>query len=999
MWWIFLLLIIVSLLAPLIWAMFRVSKLRFADARGQVIAPEQVPTEVLLRLKNQVDPLVGLGFEYLGMRSEERGGHSYWQVFLSSAGGMVWAVAEENDQGKGRRVSLLSFGSNGQVAITRDGDEAFGEEEPEALRCQKSFGSALEQAEAHAALLTDEMVPVAALDPESFLNRYERLGTQSLDALFEKGWLQETSGSYLKVSVGRLPVAALAWVRHQRQLRKRKKEGTSWLLESNVAADIETGSEREEQLAESTLSNSHAPKELDSAMPVTALTEEELPESLGESAVLEELADLGEEEMASLAGQIQALPVGPIDKVVEEAVSEQGEEKPALEVAEEIEAEDSIRIPEEDGLARDLALYQKQASQKSWSYWLAGFGGRALFFVSILLFALWMVVNGTWGLGIVCLGISALLAHEAGHALVMLARRSWDWSFFVFPVPHPMSAQRWQVKGGWGEFVTILAGPLPGLVFGWVILFRAYLGQPVSDLMLDAALAAVVVNSVTLLPFLPLDGGRLLDLAFLRRIPQLRGFGLVVTGLAFCVLAFLWKSPIAGTLGLLMWFGIPAARRKSKLLPWFRANSKEESDERVTTAYAIVREHSRRKSFNGVFGIARLDEFMGLGQAKPLGVAGGIIALFILALTALAPLAIPAVGLARNGQDWFEAQSQAEGLALEYLGPLRPVKESENSEKAKEMREDAFWNLESWQTGLSAQLGQPQKVFADDEILNEVRTMNWRLAAHWISDSPQERQIVAREAALALRREAMVAADNGEGMQSFRDLSVALRIIIECEPRSSLDSWVSWLELEREILKEVEDVSSRYALADTYSKWFEGALSQCPRPNGKKFAGLILAESEGYDSLLSEVWSGSVFKSGSEEEGGVGRRFLSKLQRIGEVVSAEPLQKRIQLAQAISSASTLKDIATAAKSLDELTPSLEESFSRVENNSAFRQIALSGLKVKRLGMDGARTELAKLREDFGYQARVDTMGERESLKLSRLTPAGEVVEMEWLLQQ
>ena len=39
------------------------------------------------------------------------------------------------------------------------------------------------------------------------------------------------------------------------------------------------------------------------------------------------------------------------------------------------------------------------------------------------------------------------------------------------------------------------------------------MGSPASDQMLDFALSAVVVNSVTLLPFLPLDGGRLLDLA------------------------------------------------------------------------------------------------------------------------------------------------------------------------------------------------------------------------------------------------------------------------------------------------------------------------------------------------------------------------------------------------------------------------------------------------------------------------------------------------------
>lgn len=1012
MWWMFFLLLLIGiLLMPLIWAMFRVSKLRFADARGHVIAPEQVPTETLLRLKNQVEPLLGTGFEYLGMRREERGEKAYWQVFLSSAGGMVWAVAEEDDEGAGRRVSLYSFGSDDQVAITRDGDEVFGEQEPGVLRCQESFGSAMQQAEAHAALLTEEGVQVVPLDPETFLTRYERLVIQSLDSLFEKGWLQETAGKELKISLGKLPLTAIAWAKHQLQSRKRAKAGASWLLEKNLAAGVETESElATTQLDEDSLEKEDLSGELESAMPVANLEEEPVvvepvQETLADSSAIlaEQSTAISPDEKALATSAVEALPVGPIDEPLEgSGTLGQLEESSVNEVAEQEPSEQEVMepIPEEDGLERDLALYHRQASARKWSYWLGGFGGRAFFFFSLLAFAVWMVMSGAWVGRVVLFGVLALFVHEVGHAVLMLLRRSWDWSHFLLPLPRPMSARSWNVKGGWGELFTVLAGPLPGLLFGWFFIVRAYLGVPVSDLLLDAAFAAVVVNTVALLPFLPLDGGRLMDLAVLRRVPQLRVFGLVITGLVLCGLSFLGGGAVFLILGVLMWSGIPAARRKGKLLPWFRANEKDEEEAMLTAAYAITRERAQRKSFKGVAGIARLDELIGLARAKPLGAMGGMLALGILVLTFLAPFAIPAVGLAQSGQDWFKEQERAEELAKGYLGELRPLKPIGDSESEKQAREDALWNLNSWQEGVASAPSQASKVFADDEVLNDVRAMQWNLAAHWIADAPEQRQVVAREAALALRSEAILAADNGEAMQAFRDLSFALRIIIQCEPRHSLDSWISWLELEREVLKEVEDVSSRYALADTYVKWFEGALEQCPRPSGRKFAGLLLAESKGYESLLEQFQSGGpLLGQSNREEAGTGRRFLSRLEGIGQLFSVAPLQKRIRLSDSLVAASSLREIVSVMKAHEFYSSSMEESFTKVENNSAFRQIALSAMKVKRLGMDGAKPELAKLRDEYGYQARVDTMGKREALKLSRLTAAGEVVEMEWLLQQ
>ena len=669
------------------------------------------------------------------------------------------------------------------------------------------------------------------------------------------------------------------------------------------------------------------------------------------------------------------------------------------EVAPEPVVEPAIEIPEEDGLARDWALYQQQASQKSWLYWIGGFGGRAFLFLTLLVFSIWMALGSGWGLRVVLFGLLALLVHEGGHALVMLLRRSWDWSHFLIPVPRAMSAKQWSIRGGWSEFMTTLAGPLPGLLIGWVVLGRAYHGVPTSDFVLDLALAAVVVNGVTLLPFLPLDGGRLLDLAMLRRTPQLRCVGLFFAGLVFIGLALSGWGLLGFVLALLMWASIPAAIRKSKLLPWFRANAKEGEKEQVVTAFTISRERSQRKAFKGAFGIARLDEMIGLGQASKLGVLGGLVALLFLLLAWLAPFALPVRGIATNAQEWFKVQGWMKSQAQEYLGALRPVRSSASvgAEKEEEARADALADLATWQDRLSRKSDRSEEVFSDDLDLNAARDMKWGLAAHWIAEEPRKRQPVAYEAVIALRGEAIRSADNGKEDQAFRDLSKALRIIIECEPRHSLDSWVSWMELEREVLKEVEDVSSRYELADRKVEWYEGALARCPQPTPKKIAGLLLADTRGFESLVSQFDDRSLFSD--PRVGGVGKRFLSTLRGAEELVSLESLEEQMELADVFARSSSLSEASNSLKSTGRFSLELERQLQRVRNNFSFREIAMSALKVKRVGMVGAAEDLKELRESYGYTARLDETDERKALKLSRLTPTGEVIEKQWLLQQ
>jgi hypothetical protein len=88
----------------------------------------------------------------------------------------------------------------------------------------------------------------------------------------------------------------------------------------------------------------------------------------------------------------------------------------------------------------------------------------------------------------------------------------------------------------------------------------------------QAALVLVAVNGVNLLPLVPLDGGRLLDLLLFARQPWLAvGFRLfAVAGLAVLTLAL--EAYCLGFLALLMLLSVPLCYRKAKRERAFRDN-------------------------------------------------------------------------------------------------------------------------------------------------------------------------------------------------------------------------------------------------------------------------------------------------------------------------------------------------------------------------------------------------------------------------------------------
>ena len=115
-----------------------------------------------------------------------------------------------------------------------------------------------------------------------------------------------------------------------------------------------------------------------------------------------------------------------------------------------------------------------------------------------------------------------LLFHEFGHALAMRATGHRNVQVLVLPLLGAVASGRKDDAGPWARLFVLLAGPAPGLVVAVICLYAAMAVTPPHMLLLQLGLFALLLNLFNLLPLIPLDGGRIVELFLFDRWPFLR---------------------------------------------------------------------------------------------------------------------------------------------------------------------------------------------------------------------------------------------------------------------------------------------------------------------------------------------------------------------------------------------------------------------------------------------------------------------------------------------
>ena len=154
-----------------------------------------------------------------------------------------------------------------------------------------------------------------------------------------------------------------------------------------------------------------------------------------------------------------------------------------------------------------------------------------------------------WNVSVAAVILAAITFHEAGHALAMRRFGYRDVHIFFVPLLGAMTVGSPATTTVRDRLAVLLAGPVPGLWLGVVLLAIDQSYGPV-QLLRMSALALLILNGLNLLPFTPLDGGRALEsLTRPESVWRLVVHGVSAAGL-LAVAGFL-RDPVIAAIGLL----------------------------------------------------------------------------------------------------------------------------------------------------------------------------------------------------------------------------------------------------------------------------------------------------------------------------------------------------------------------------------------------------------------------------------------------------------------
>lgn len=154
-----------------------------------------------------------------------------------------------------------------------------------------------------------------------------------------------------------------------------------------------------------------------------------------------------------------------------------------------------------------------------------------IFIATAIAFILLARYSGFGGWTSVLALVCVLFIHEMGHFLAMKIFGYQDLSIFFLPLLGAAAKGQKDHAPAWQQIVISLAGPLPGIVLGLVLLgLRAM--APATDaitwlnapFMTSFIWMSLAINYLNLLPITPFDGGRVVETLIFSRFPR-AGFG------------------------------------------------------------------------------------------------------------------------------------------------------------------------------------------------------------------------------------------------------------------------------------------------------------------------------------------------------------------------------------------------------------------------------------------------------------------------------------------
>lgn len=195
-----------------------------------------------------------------------------------------------------------------------------------------------------------------------------------------------------------------------------------------------------------------------------------------------------------------------------------------------------------------------------------GFTKLLVLFVSLGLF----VAAGIawWNPRMIAMLVVVLLFHEAGHFLAMKAFGYRNVRMFFIPFLGAAVSGRHFNISGWKKAIVYLAGPVPGIVAALPLMWFGSTQE--IDWMFELGGMSLFLNTLNLLPIMPLDGGWIMHLTVFSRSPLLELLARVAGIGMMLAFAFFAGSKILLFFAIPLIISLPTTFRVSKLIRHMR---------------------------------------------------------------------------------------------------------------------------------------------------------------------------------------------------------------------------------------------------------------------------------------------------------------------------------------------------------------------------------------------------------------------------------------------
>ncbi len=152
-----------------------------------------------------------------------------------------------------------------------------------------------------------------------------------------------------------------------------------------------------------------------------------------------------------------------------------------------------------------------------------------------------------------------ILFHELGHFVGMKWFKFNDKKMMYVPFFSPFLKQKTETVSQKQYLITVLLGALPGLIIG-TFLFYAYLNTK-NELLLNISTLFIAVNIFSLLPFDPLDGGKIIETLFFPNNNTIRMYFVLASSIIFIFVGFYFEMYVLMAFGFLMAFKVKSIQR------------------------------------------------------------------------------------------------------------------------------------------------------------------------------------------------------------------------------------------------------------------------------------------------------------------------------------------------------------------------------------------------------------------------------------------------------